>query len=103
MEVIKYLKQYGLKALEEEFSIKAKIYEEGLIVLNYDQIYSSTKAHPIVAECRGLILDTDFNIVSRSFDRFFNLGEQPETQTDIDISKAVCMEKIDGSLIKIYH
>lgn len=102
MEVIKYLKQHGIKALEEEFAIKAKIYGEGLIVLNYDQIYSSPKAHPIVAECRGLILDSDFNVVSRSFDRFFNLGEQPDTQIDIDISKTRCYEKIDGSLIKIY-
>lgn len=102
MEVVKYLKEHGIAKLVSEFSIKVKEYPEGLLVLNYDQI-ESPKAHPIVMECRGLILDTEFNVVSRSFDRFFNLGEQPQTQAHIDWSKAVCYEKVDGSLIKIYN
>lgn len=102
MEVTEYLKQNGIGKLVTEFSIKVKEYDEGLIVLNYNQI-DSPKAHPIVLECRGLILDKEYNVVSRSFDRFFNLGEQPDTQKHIDMSKAVCYEKIDGSLIRIYN
>lgn len=101
MEVITYLKQHGIAKLVAEYSIKVKTYDEGLLVLGYDQI-ESPKAPQIVRECRGLILDTDFNIVSRSYDRFFNFGEMPETQAHLDWSKAVCMEKVDGSLIKIY-
>jgi hypothetical protein len=102
MEVIKYLKEHGIAKLVSEFSIKVKEYDEGLIVLNYDQI-ESPKAHPIVMECRGLIIDEEFNVVSRSFDRFFNYGEQPQTQEHIDWNKAICFEKVDGSLIKIYN
>jgi T4 RnlA family RNA ligase len=101
MEVLKYLKEFGIGKLVSEFSIKVKEYEEGLIVLGYDQI-ESPKAHSIVMECRGLILDNDYNVVSRGFDRFFNYGEQPQTQWHIDWKKAVCFEKVDGSLIKIY-
>ena len=73
--------------------------------MNYDQIESS-KSEPIVMECRGLILsheDNNWYVVSRSFDRFFNYGEQPHTQSHIDFSKAVLHEKIDGSLIRIYN
>lgn len=102
MKVIDYLKQHGVAKLVSEFSIKVKEYEEGLLVLGYDQI-ESPKAHPIVMECRGLILDKEFNVVSRGFDRFFNYGEQPDTQAHIDWSKAICFEKVDGSLIKIYN
>lgn len=102
MNVITYLKKHGLDSLISEFAIKVKQYDEGLIVLNYDQI-NSPKTHPIVMECRGLILDNDFNVVSRSFDRFFNLGEAPETQMHIDMKKATCFDKIDGSLIRLYH
>src|SRR3990167_1264052 len=102
MKVIQYLKEFGIDKLKEEFFIKVKEYEEGLLVLNYDQINKPT-THPIVMECRGLILDKNFNIVSRSFDRFFNLGEATETQEHIDISKAYLHDKIDGSLIKIYR
>jgi T4 RnlA family RNA ligase len=102
MQVVQYLKEHGIGKLVSEFGIKVKEYDEGLLVLNYDLI-ESPKSHPIVMECRSLILDKQFNVVSRSFDRFFNLGEQPQTQEHIDWSKAVCMEKVDGSLIKVYN
>jgi T4 RnlA family RNA ligase len=103
MQVIDFIKKNGVARLTTDFGIKVKPYhEEGLIVLNYDQI-ESPKTHPIVMECRSLIIDRYYNVVSRSFDRFFNYGEAPETQAHIDWSKAVCYEKVDGSLIKIYN
>lgn len=89
--------------LKEAFGITVKEYEEeGLFVLNYSQI-DSPKSHPIVMECRGLIIDSSLNVVSRSFDRFFNLGEAPETQYHLDWSKATVFNKMDGSLIKLYY
>lgn len=102
MQVLQYIRENGIQKLNEEFRIIVKAYDEGLYVLNYDQI-NSPKANPIVMECRGLILDHGFNIVSRSLDRFFNLGEQSDTQAHLDWSKAECAEKVDGSLIKIYN
>lgn len=100
MKVIAYLKEHGIEALTEAFGIIVKKYpEEGLLVLNYDQI-NSPKGEEIVHECRGLILDTEFNIVSRSFNRFYNYGEQFAT---FDPHTDVAYEKVDGSLIKIYH
>lgn len=98
MKVIEFIKENGLKALNEQFGIIVKEYDEGLIVLNYDQI--SSPKNEITSECRGLILDKEFNIVSRSFDRFFNYGENGVT---FDPAKAIAYEKIDGSLIKIYN
>ena len=103
MEVINYLKSHGVEALKDEFSIRVKEYpEEKLLVLNYCQI-DSPKCHPITMECRGLILDYDFNVVSRSFDRFFNHGEALDITGDFDITKAIAYEKLDGSLIKLYY
>ena len=100
MDVVDYLKMHSLEKLKNEFGIVVKEYPD-LYVLNYDQI-ESPKLNDIVRECRGLILDKDYNIVSRSFDRFFNYGEN-ETGKDIDITKCSVYDKIDGSLIKIYH
>ena len=53
-----YTKAYeGVVSLESEFGIQVKEYpEEGLYVFNYSQI-ESPKMHPIVMECRGLILN----------------------------------------------
>lgn len=98
MKIIEYIKQNGLEKLNQEFGVITKIYPEGLIVLNYDQINSPK--NDITNECRGLILDKDFNIVSRSFDRFFNYGENFAT---FNPETTVAYEKVDGSLIKIYN
>lgn len=104
MKVQEFLKEHkNVNKLNEQFGIMIKDYpEQGLYVLNYDQI-KSPKSDPIVMECRGLILDYDFNVVSRAFDRFFNLGEAPDTQAHLDWSKAVVHDKVDGSLIKLYN
>ena len=91
-------------ALTEQLGIKVKFYdEEGLVLLDYHQI-DSPKMHPIVIECRSLILQFDtFGVVSRKFDRFFNYGEALEYYHDFDLSRSVIMEKADGSLVGVYH
>jgi RNA ligase len=52
-------------------------------------------------ECRGLIFDSAGNLISRRFQKFFNVGERTETSVDrIDLSqKHVLLEKLDGSMI----
>lgn len=69
-------------------------------VLNYSQI-NSPKFHPIVRECRGLITDLNYNIVSRPFDRFFNYGEIDYKFNNSSFYRFY--DKIDGTLIKIYY
>lgn len=121
MQVIDYITKYGfsktaisnqLKRLTEELGISVK-YVDDLIVLNYNQI-ESPKTHPVVMECRSLILEAGtLKVVSRSFDRFFNYGEGGkiwerdqnaiDTMELIDWEQAVAYEKVDGSLIKIYN
>ncbi len=98
MKVIEYLKLNGLNDLQSNYNIKVKKYkEEGLIVLNYDQVFSPKNI--LTDECRGLILDLNYNLVSRAFDRFYNYGERNQDSLK---SKFQVYEKIDGSLIKIY-
>lgn len=94
----------ALAALNEELGIRYKVYEEdGIVILDYDQI-ESPKTHPIVIECRSLILAyPEFDVVSRKFDRFFNYGEAPDLYADFSFDDAVVMEKADGSLIGVYH
>ena len=93
-----------LAALKEELGIRYKVYEEdGIVILDYDQI-ESPKTHPIVIECRSLILSyPEFDVVSRKFDRFFNYGEAPDMYADFSFDDAIVMEKADGSLIGVYY
>lgn len=111
MQVIRYLNSVrgetildDLSVLEGEFNIGYSMdtrYPE-LIVLNYDQI-KSPKHHPIVTECRSLVLERlalgDWKVVSRSFDRFFNYGE---TDCGYNANYLVANEKMDGSLIGLF-
>ena len=104
MKVQEFIKANGWAALQEDpLNIKVRVYEtEKVAVLNYDQV-ESPKNHPIVVECRSLILSyPEADVISRSFDRFYNLGECPEFYADFDISRAVVATKYDGSLIKLY-
>lgn len=102
MQTIEFIRENGFAALTEEFGISVKFVDD-LAVLNYNQI-ESPKTHPIVIECRSLILNKNtLEVVSRSFDRFFNLGEALNVMPVIDWSKAEVFEKVDGSLIKIYY
>ena len=94
----------AFEQLTEQFAIKVKHYEDGRIVLLDYHMIDSPKMHPIVIECRSLILQFDtFGVVSRKFDRFFNYGEALEYYEDFDVSRSVIIEKADGSLIGVYH
>lgn len=100
MNVIKYLKENGIEKLKSDFKIKVREYPD-LIVLNYDQL-DSPKLDPIVIECRMLILDKAFNVVARSFNRFFNLNETKFSKVHELTDEYSVFEKRDGSLIGIY-
>ncbi|XP_055297155.1 uncharacterized protein LOC129565877 [Sitodiplosis mosellana] len=99
MNVVNYLKSNSLDQMKSEYSLRIKEYQEqGLIVLNY---LTLAKKSAIPNECRGLILSTDWKVISRSFDRFFNYNESGCALHNNDECYAI--EKIDGSIIKIYH
>lgn len=51
-------------------------------------------------ECRGLVLDENFDLVARGFRRFFNYGEVDDPFNWQE--SVVCSEKVDGSLIILY-
>lgn len=101
LKTVEYLKTCIYKDLKSEFGIKVKEYDDR-VVLNYSQI-DSPKYHPIVKECRALILSKpDHRVLSRAFDRFFNYNEDPNRKK-FNINKAIVDEKIDGSLMSVYH
>ena len=91
----------------DEFVVAEK---DGYTVINYVVAMSDTfhmedrddLGGAIRRECRGLIFDTDGNLMSRPFHKFFNVNERDETQSHaVDMtSEHVIMEKMDGSMIR---
>lgn len=104
MEVQKYIRDNGWEALTSELSIKVDVYHDhGMAKLNYSQ-FAGPKTHPVVMECRGLILSypDPSKVIARAFTRFFNLGEAPEITTKCNIANSDVYEKVDGSLVMVY-
>ena len=101
MNVQDYLKDNSLDKFKEEFDMVIREYDDR-VVLNYNQI-KSPRFHPIVDECRGLILRKGtWEVMARSFDRFYNVGEGEIWKT-FPIESARFDQKLDGSLISVYH
>ena len=96
-----------LSQLEKEFAVsnkQGKYGEENLFILNYCQI-DSPKYSPIAKECRGLViqwLDNSFNLIAKSFDRFFNLGEDQSIKNKFNWNNFETQEKLDVSLLLVY-
>lgn len=64
----------------------------------YDKLWD---AYTIM--CRGLILDSEHNILSKPFSKFFNLNEIPETTiTNLPAEVPSITEKLDGVLGILY-
>lgn len=83
--------------MEEGISIKE---DDGLAILNYGILCDFTD--PVVQEARGIIIDTDtMDVVCWPFRKFGNYGEG--YADDIDWNSARVQEKIDGSIIKLWH
>jgi hypothetical protein len=97
MIVQDFLKRHGndgLEKLKENFKIEVREYDDR-VVLNYSQI-DSDKYEPICKECRALILRKNtWEVLARSFDRFFNVGECLEDK-DFPIDKCRIDQKLDG-------
>jgi hypothetical protein len=92
------------EALSTQYGITARhgVRYPNLVSLKYDMVDVAglgTSGHPLVRECRGIVLDTadNFRIVSRGFNRFYNVGDP--LADEIDWSKAKVLTKEDGSLI----
>ena len=101
LKVVDFIKKNGLEKLKTKYGITVKDYpDHGLYVLNYCQI-ESPRTSPISRECRGLTLNHSLEVVARSFDRFFNVGEADCVNLKIQPSD-VCYDKVDGSLIRVF-
>jgi len=103
--VQKYLRDgNSLDDLKVKYAINAMRHPHfmNLVLLKYDQL-ESPFAEEIVQECRGIILDefNNWKLICYRFKKFFNYGEGHAEP--IDWNDAVVEEKVDGSLMTMYH
>jgi hypothetical protein len=89
-----------LSILTDQFHIHAVI-DGDLVSLKYNQL-ESPMHEPIVQECRGMVVHIPTGtILAHPYNKFWNLGEV--LAAPIDWSTARVLEKLDGSLMTLYH
>jgi len=107
LEVQKYLREgHCFNDLSAHFEIKTtSLSGLPLHILNYSQLSGGElKRHPLVRECRALTLEEgSWDVVARSFPRFFNYGECPEFDEKFNWKDFTVEEKVDGSLMVLYN
>ena len=71
-----------------------------LVIFNYD--IGADFSDPVVQEARGIIVDTEeMRVVCWPFRKFGNWNES--YADEIDWESAVCEDKIDGSIMKLFY
>lgn len=81
-----------------DFALKRR---DGYTAIDYIFAGPDTFDEPIRRECRGIKFGADGKIIARPYHKFFNLGEKPETQSDVVpwSDGHVVLEKLDGSMV----
>ena len=86
--------EYGYVVKKEHATYNLCIYNY-TAAAQYDQVWNE-----VTLACRGLIMDSELNIIARPFTKFFNLGES--INQVIPNEPFEVWEKMDGSLGILY-
>lgn len=92
-----------LEAVKKLWDINSKrgLLHTNLVSLKYGP--EAPMSNNLVRQCRGLVLDDaeNWRVVARPFDKFFNHGEANAAEVDWETARVA--EKLDGSLMTLYH
>jgi len=91
-ELKKYVETSGL--------VNMKPAGEGIYVLKYKKkVFYDNLWNDYIAECRGTIVDEDFNIVSYPFTKIYNYGIEKEAPVLDDKTQVTAFRKVNGFMV----
>jgi hypothetical protein len=94
-ELKKYVETSGLVNMKEA--------GEGIYVLKYKKkVFYDNLWNEYIAECRGSIVDKDFNLVSYPFTKIYNYGIEKEAPVFSELDTMVCAyRKVNGFMVSL--
>jgi hypothetical protein len=73
---------------------------DGIFVLKYrKKVFYDSLWNKYIAECRGTIVDADFNIVSYPFTKIYNYGIEKEAPVFSDDTEVLAFRKVNGFMV----
>jgi hypothetical protein len=92
------LKEY----VETSSLVNMKECGDGIYVLKYKKrVFYDNLWNEYIAECRGSIVDKDFNLVSYPFTKIYNYGIEKEAPVLEDSTKVTAFRKVNGFMIAV--
>lgn len=75
---------------------------EGMFVLKYKKrVFFDNLWNDFLEECRGTIVDADFNIVSYPFTKIYNYGVEEKAPTIYDDEMVTAYRKVNGFMVAV--
>lgn len=91
-ELKKYVETSGL--------VNMKPAGEGIYVLKYKKkVFYDNLWNDYIAECRGTIVDSDFNLVAYPFTKIYNYGIEKEAPKLAKDTKVTAFRKVNGFMV----
>jgi hypothetical protein len=73
---------------------------EGIFVLKYSRrVFYDNLWNDFLEECRGTIVDADFNVVSRPFTKIYNYGVEAKAPVLADDVEVTAYRKVNGFMV----
>jgi hypothetical protein len=73
---------------------------DGIYVLKYKKrVFYDSLWNEYIAECRGSIVDKDFNLVSYPFTKIYNYGVEKEAPVLADDTRVTAYRKVNGFMV----
>jgi hypothetical protein len=96
-ELKKYVETSGLVNMKEA--------GPGIYVLKYKKkVFYDNLWNEYIAECRGSIVDRDFNLVSYPFTKIYNYGIEKEAPVFSELDTMVCAyRKVNGFMVSVSY
>ena len=92
------LKQY----VESSNLVNMKECGDGIYVLKYKKkVFYDGLWNPFIAECRGSIVDADFNLVAYPFTKIYNYGIEKQAPVLADDTKVTAYRKVNGFMVGV--
>ena len=96
------------KALLKEFVlanpklVSMKPAGDGIFVLKYSKrVFYDNLWNDFLEECRGTIVDSDFNVVSRPFTKIYNYGVEDKAPVLDDNTQVTAFRKVNGFMVAV--
>ena len=82
--------------------VKMKEVAPGMFVLKYTKkVFYKGLWNKYLEECRGTIVDKDFNVIQRPFTKIYNYGVEQQAPVLSDDTEITAFEKINGFMVAV--